>query len=408
MQIRPSNGVIALSAGLALAILLGPFLIHEDAATAARMQANRRAIADMTAAERQGLIRNYERWQGLSIAEQQQWRQFAQQLDAQRASLAPVMEDYYRWLETIPGYRRDDLRQARDIQAKIALVKEIAQDQLAERLDAPDAETLNVQGRELPILSSAELDQVIAAIEEGLLTAERNRLVDKNSEPLVGVERHLMVFSQLLGRYGGLRQMMENPAQRDRVQKSMPERLTELFQDRPGPQRAALAAASLGMSLRMELEQAFRAQRPTASELQQFYEQQLQPDEQEALLDFSAEDFQAELSRRYYRWQLEQRVTLDLPKVMRFIYQFGGPRGERPPDERAPFSRARPQMGVDGGRPFLDRNGFRRPGDRGGEGDPRRLERPRDGERPPRPEDGPPHPEDRPPPDGPPPGPPPR
>lgn len=395
MQIRPGNGAVALTAGLALAVLLGPLIVRDDPAEAARLDVNRKAIADMTEANRQKLLKNFDRWEKMTPDEQRRWRTFAQQLEDNRASLGPVVQDYYDWLQTIPGYRRDELRRAPDVQQKVSLVKEIAQEQLAERLEAPDVTSIGLGGREVPVLTSAELDDVFAALESGLSSADQAKLVDRQGNELEGVERHLMLLGQLV-RFGGLRQMIDSPGQRSKVEAALPARITELLEslsDRKfAPMRGNLLSVMLMMSVRLELERAFQSQRPGPEELRRFYDKDIPPAEQEQLLNLSADDFVDELTRRYYRSQLVQKTNIDLEKVERFLNFIGGPPGNQPPGDRGPGQRYRPQLG--GGGPFFPRDGARRPGEEGPGGDPRRP--PPNDRPPPREGDPPPPPGDRP------------
>jgi hypothetical protein len=325
VQIRPGNGAVALTAGLAVAVLLGPLLLRGDTAENARLDANRRKIAEMTEANRQKLLRNFERWQSLSSADQRQWREFSQQLETQRATLGPVVEDYYGWLQTIPGYRRDELRKASDVQQKVSVVKEIVQEALAERLDVPEETSIDFGGRELQVLTSAELDAVITALEEGLTTAEQGSVAALDGSELVGLERHLMVIKQLL-RHGGIRQALDSPANRKRVYEALPERVQELLTSLPERTGAPLGVI-LSASLWLELDRAFRASTPTPADLLAFYESIESADEREQLLSLSAHDLHSELQRRYFLSQLEERLEIDIERIQQFM---APPRGDGP------------------------------------------------------------------------------
>lgn len=401
MRIRPGNGAVALTAGLAIAVLLGPLVLRGDPVESARLEANRRQIAEMTEAERQRLLRNYDRWQKMSDAERQDWRLFADKLAINRASLGPVLEDYYAWLQSLPGYRREQLRQAeaQGVQQHIETVKEIAGDQLASRLDSPAMETTVFGGPfEIPILTSAELDHVLSAMEEILLPQERRRLVNRDGEPLTGLERRLLVLNMLRSRLGGPREIVQGSTSSfERILAAVPEHARQsLMQgmDRGGTQFRNRLMAMITVSVRAELERVMRELRPTPDRLQKFFDE-LEPAEQERLLDLAANEFNEELSRRYYRQQLETRVDIDFGQMQRF---FGA--WERPGGDRGDMERLRPRL--DGRGPFPgERPGFdpqRRP--ENPDGRPARPqdwpERPpgRDGERPP-PRDG-----DRPPTEG--------
>ena len=399
MQLRPSNGAVLLTAGLAIAVLLGPFVLRGDSTANARLAANRRQVAEMTEAERARLLRNYQRWQQMPAHERTQWLQFADSLQQNRAELGPLLEDYYDWLQTIPGYRRDQLRAAPNVTEKVALVEEITAAQLADRLEAPAPDIQRFGERfEVPILSAAELDDVMEALEGGLLPQERGQLVDRDDQELVGLERHLMTLSLLGKRYGGSGDGLSQRVAQS-VLDALPEharnalmRPNDRFVTRQVGNRVLM---TILLSVRAEMERTLRSLRPTPDKLQAHFES-LPPDDQEQLLGLSASEFTTELTRRYFQSEVQSRVDLNMNQLRRLMSTWGrGPRpngrssGDGPRRDFGSGDRL-PIFGGPRGRPagLRPAEGDRDapPGDRGDRPPPRRDgERPpqRDGDRPP-------------------------
>lgn len=375
---RPSNGALALTGGLILAVALGPLVLRADRTENARLNENARQISDMTASERARLERNFARWQQLTPAERQQWREFDERLHAEQARLSPVLDDYYRWLQTIPGYRRDQLRQATDVSQRVSLVDQIVNEQLSSRIGGGLQEVVLPGGRmSIPSLSPDELAQVMSAIERHLLDHERKLLEDHDGEPLAGVERYLVMFKLLGERFKRLPQLFAQTDFANTVLDALPTAARAVIEPegRPAEFRNIKIAATLAYNLMEEVQRERRRRQPTHDKLVEFFNSQSE-DVQEELLALSAPQFQDELRRRYFETHtLRPRVNLEVARIQDFLSpnqflqgQRNGPfEGQRLPGERGRFEVLRPGGGGRG----LFAPG-ERPGDRDGPFSPRR------------------------------------
>jgi hypothetical protein len=415
VRLRLTSGELALTIGLAAAVGLGPLLLRASPAETSRLEQNARRIQEMTEAERARLDRNFKMWQALPPAERQKWRDFVARLELDRQTnhgqLARTLEDYYRWLQSVPGYRREELRQTTDPARRTELVQEIVSDQVARRLDSPPAD-VRLFGRvvSIPTLSSEELVEVMAALEEALIANEQAQLVDRQGNELHGLDRYYKVISLLMRRYGRPLELLQNPRVRLRLWTALPPHVREELQaglDLGQPELVARLMESLRLSIRMEAERAWQSIRPTPDRLRQFFEneEKLSREVQETLLELPADEFQAELTARYLRSELEGRVDIDFETLRRFLQpeEFRRLRdGERPLGERRlpfllpgqlPRQPERFPPGPEADRPVDER----RPPDRErredegirprplppGEVPPPRGDRPREGDRPP-------------------------
>lgn len=414
MRLRLTSGELALTIGLVVAVGLGPLLLRASPTEMNRLQQNARRIQEMTEAERARLDRNFKMWQALPPAEREKWRTFVARLELDRQSnhgrLARTMEDYYRWLQSVPGYRREELRKEIDPVRRTELVREIVGDQVARRLDSPPAD-VRLFGRvvSIPTLNSEELAEVMAALEEALVPNEQAQLVDRQGNELQGLDRYYKVLSLLVARYGRPLELLQNPRIRFSMWNALPEHVREELQAGLDPGRPELLARlmeTLRLSIRMEAERRWDDVRPTPDRLRQFFdnEEKLSREEREELLNLPADEFHAELAARYLRSELEGRVAINFDNVKRFLQPEESRRfrdGEQPPGERRPFllpgqflrqpERFPPGSG-DARPPETRRTPDRERPEQDeirprplppGEGPPPRGERPREGDRPP-------------------------
>jgi hypothetical protein len=200
----------------------------------------------------------------------------------------------------------------------------------------------------MPILTPAELDSVLATVESHLPPGDLVRLEDRNGQPLQGVERHLQLLLSVR-KGGGPAALLASASLFQQLQDALPARIKDQLLatgDRLGPlQKRSLLVAVINASVRVELEQLIRQLSPTPDRLQKFYEEKLSAEERENLLGLSAQEFQRELSRLYYRQGLLARVDIDPEQLRQLLTPRpagveGGPPGEglfRPrPGERRP------------------------------------------------------------------------
>ncbi|MEZ6065111.1 MAG: hypothetical protein R3B90_05270 [Planctomycetaceae bacterium] len=391
---RPASGTIAILLGLVAGVAIGPLLLRGDAAEQSRLQENSRRIAEMTDSERSRLQRNEARWQSMSDAERQQWRDFAAKLQLDRRDnqgrLSTTMDSYYRWLGTLYGYQREQLRQAADVQRKLQLTDTIVSDQIATRLDVPEFELQEA------ILSPEQLEAVMAGIEGVLTSSESQQLYGPDEAPLEGLPRYIKTIDLLRKRFGRSPTLGANSAFRRAIAESLPEEVNDYYADKP----PAAKYLTFWASLKAEVDRSQRARSGTDPvKLREFFDT-LPPEEQEAMYNLGAQEFVDQLQARYLYQQVGTETDVNVGEIIEFLnprrvfedlarerpgegpgrfrrpdlYRadrgFPGPGGERGPGDfeggdRPPPQRPPPGRG-DGQRPP--------PGDR---------ERPREGEPPP-------------------------
>jgi hypothetical protein len=426
---RLASRQFVLTAGLALAILLGPLVLRGDPAQQNLLQTNAETIRRMTESERARLERNYKQFLKLPPEEQARWRAFNDKLleDDQlgQSRLRKAMTAYCNWLQTVPGYRREELSEATSVGDRVELVSATVDEQLMRKLEF----TTRWGGR-VPVLGPKDLNTAMEKLEEKLPADVRDELDQSGAS---GFERHIKVLTLLNQRYSRMESVFDGKLLGE-IRGALPPELLDLFPERPqGLGQQVMVMQTLRLSLVAEFERERERQRPTPVQIQQVFDA-LSPQEQETLFQLSAVEFRSQLERMFFQEQYQKRLQVDLGKAIDFMMPEGGrgdPRGGDgarlegrgilrgynpnrgsdgrppfPPGER-PFDADRPPT-FDGDRPRGDgRDGFGHPGegpfpgrpplgDRGE--DQRGGERPRpDGPRPEEPRNVPPRDEQRPP-----------
>lgn len=370
MSSRLPRGEAVLIVGLVLALAAGPLVLRGDRTETRRLEANADAIRGLSQAERTRLDRNYQRFRQMSGAEQEAWREFAADVAGSDAR-TQVLDTYYEWLQGVPGYRREELRQTTNLDQRVELVKATADDQVAARIGPGNVQGL---GGRIPLLGQNDLALVMEQFERKLNGAERDKLVDKDGNSLEGFERHVMVLELLRARYKQPGVFLE-PAFTKLVFDRLPPRVMQHLHTERGPQ-VQLFFPMLRLALQQELEREREASRPDESALKRFFEQELSPAEQDELFGVSASEFHDRLQRRYLEAHVKDRLAIDPREALRFLSVemprqpfdgrpgdgFGGPgRGLRPGQQRdGEGPRGGPPFGPQGDR---DQTG---PGFRGG------------------------------------------
>lgn len=361
MAARIAKSEWLLLAGLVPAVVVGPLLLRGNEETHQQFERNAAVIRSMTAAERARVERNYELFQQMPPDEQQRWRTFHQTLESDHRSpqprIGPALDLYTGWLSTTPSYVREELRRTTNVEMRISLVREAVDEQLATRLAA----TTPWHGY-VRLLSSADVQSLIALFEERLQEPERDALVDADGKALTGSARSLKVLELLKRRYGQATGLLRDGTFLERVRAIVPDDRLPRDGDRP-PQHAAILPM-LRLSLLTQVEMERRKLNLSDAALATFVES-LPVADQEELLQLPANEFRPQLERRYLEADLLSRFGVDLQEAMAFLML---PRGGRGPEGDFPGRRGIVRPGRDFPRDMP--RGPRDGGDRGPQGRP--------------------------------------
>jgi len=146
-------------------------------------------IAAMPQADRDRVQRNWELFRQMTPERQAYFRDLHQQLTEQPESLRTMLQTYAAWLPTLSPGDRDDLRQAGSAAQRLALVRELKDEQDANRESQVFDLNLDLQRwKQLvpppPYLSQAELAAMMNLVEKRLPPSERTRLDQETKLPL--------------------------------------------------------------------------------------------------------------------------------------------------------------------------------------------------------------------------------
>lgn len=332
-------------------------------------------VHQMPQIERDRLQRNWETFQQLSVAQQQEVRELHIQISNQPESVHALLETYAIWLQTLSPGERDDLRRAATAPERIALVRQFKSKQDETREIQLFELTLNSRkspsfNPPFPHLNSEELDVVMTAVKKELELYEQQRITQAPTK----AESYLLTIELLIDA-ANKRKLKEDALQR--VIAAIPDEEIRRFierQPKPDDQRRELTRA-IGIGLSGFLYEETRQFLPSESQLQEYFVK-LDGDTRLELMQLSPHELTRELIRRYME-------NAEDPKLKRFdeirnrlrdkLFSANVFLGPRPSYFRGGGDRGGPGRGDDDGRP--PENG-RFPFSPGG--------------RPPRPEDGPP------------------
>jgi len=383
MARRIGNGSWILLVGLLAAIGLSPLIMRGNSAENSRIEQNQQRILALSPAERDRIERNYEIYKNLSEGDRLRWREFHALLkrDAEqdKGRLTKTMNDYYGWLQTVTGARRDDLQRAKTLPEKVELVSTIVDERLAESA----AQGVNDDPRRFPerlmLLGPNELNTVMDIV------AARGRiyesdLQDDDGEPLVGLARNLRILQVY-----GANNLQTNSSQRrlfelfrptatfNELLEKLPESARDAFPDeeRVG-MRTFRLVSSIRLSLRYENDRELAAASTSPVELQKALES-MPSDRRDNLWDFSADEIKSELRRELVSQKMQELNGID-PAVITSVFAMPLPEGrtDQPLNDRQRFRLERIRRA----------GGFGGPPTRDGDDPPSGEDRPRDGDRP--------------------------
>jgi hypothetical protein len=346
-----------------------PFLLRAENP---RLAQRREVVAAMTQADRERLQRNFQRFAAMDALQRAQVSDFAAALEEDRTThrgrLNETLRIYEQWLQTLTPHQRDALRKQSDPLQRIALMRQLVEEQRDDRIEIRMGDRGGFLGP-IPAISRPDLEAMLEVI-SGKLGLYLNR--PEELEGYEGMRRYLKMF-ELLARQGRsmIRDLLGEANVQLLLQAISDEQTREQLQavpdiDRPqaeAARRRTKLALAIFQAIEMELDRELRSRRVSPENLTRYFEN-LPPEEQDELLTLTPGQFRQELLSRYVETEWSQnRINMGL------VRQFFRP--QRPPGERRQENGPPPQ---------------RRPGEPpprgGGPGDPFQREPPR-GERPP-------------------------
>jgi hypothetical protein len=382
---RPANGTIAITLGLFAGIGLGPLILRGNSADEARRRENARQISEMTETERAQLERNEQAWRNMTDDQRARWRDFAGRLQVDRQTsqgrLTGTMDDYYRWLGTLHGHQRDQLRQAQSVPEKTEFVRMILNDQLAQRIDVPEMDLPATGPGGVVILSREQLAEVMTAIEnEVLFRGEREQLVGTDGTSLAGLARYIKTIQLLRARFEKAPALLSGSF-RTEVLQALPPEVRAMSEDGRRPMYAYM---TLWASLKAEFDRELSENAPDITKLRDFFDEM--PEEHRVqMYNLAAGDFVSVLKTKYLLKEIGIATSGNAQEALDFLDPrrvFEGQFQERGPGERGQFRKPEVFRMDRGG--FPERGGEGPPGDRPFEGDrPSAGDRAFGGDRPP-------------------------
>lgn len=344
-----------------------PFLLRaEDPQLALRRQ----DIAAMTQADRQRLQRNFERFTAMDADQRRQVSDFSAALEAdrtrQRGRLNETLRIYEQWLQTLTPHQRDALRKQTDPLRRIALMRQLVDEQRDDRIEIRMGDRGGFLGP-IPSISRTDLEAMLEVI-SGKLGLYLNNPQDL--EGYEGMRRYLKMFELLAQQRRSIWQLLGEANIQLLLQTISDDQTRQQLQTLPDVERprgdAQLRRVKLGLAIyqaiETELDRELRSRRVSSENLSKYFEN-LPLEEQDELLNLTPGQFRQELLSRYVETQWSQnRIN------MRLVRQFFRP--QRPPTER-PAGDGPPRDGQPGDGPPRGRG----PGD-GPFGEPPREERP--------------------------------
>ncbi|MGE0375048.1 MAG: hypothetical protein AB7I48_26310 [Planctomycetaceae bacterium] len=316
----------------------------------------RRRIESMTQAERERLHRNFEQFRSLSEADREKYRAVHADLEADRRDrhgrAAAALDTYTHWLQTIPVYERDALRNEQDAAAKIRLVREVLDRQRSDRMELRMGSPLENRFGPIPTLSPQDLANVLAVFHESAESALPPAAA-RELENYQGLGRTLKLIELLVRQDRRLFSLLTDArweqlvnAIADDQARKMLEPDTNAQTSRPALQKFK-PAVMLWKNLELAMEREARQRAVTDQKLEAVLTS-LPAAEQEELFDLSPLLFRLELRTRVPEANAARPIDRRLvPRFFRQGFEERGLRGNGPfpanPNRTAPRDRSRPR-----------------------------------------------------------------
>jgi len=326
--LRAAGGAAALLGGLAFWVLAAP-----SGGRAEDTPAERRARIDsLTAAQKQELWENEERFLKMEPAERERLRQLSRQVetDPEGPELRRVMQRYYDWLKTLPPYQRAEL-QGLSPEDRIRRIQAILADQSRKsgrggvwgefaRREWRTGEFPGGPKRTPSRLDPADLEGLFTWLDgyvkghtkqilEKIPPAHRDRVEKELAQRTDPVRRQELIgwiwlWWQLDSR--GKLPSLSDQEVAELLSKLSPATRKKLESLPATAQRRAVSGLFSSFMLHQDAARHADVRLPSASEetLAQFFERELKPEERERLLTLSGEEMQQALWRMYLRWRI--------------------------------------------------------------------------------------------------------
>ena len=363
------------------------------------METNRRRIEEMSASQRLQLERNWQRYQAMTEAQRQVYRNLHNGIVAE-PRLNDVMREYCKWLDTLSPWQRKELQQETNVRRRVEMVKEMRAEQAAERKERVSAQMPAIaeklswlQDPSRSRLSREEFAAIIETLGKNLKPRDEDRKDGKNVTEI----RRCVRIIELLGERpaAGEAPAISETQVNEAIGKITNTRLRDFLRRIPEVehQRHALVGL-LAQSLVANLKDELANSRPSDQQIQEFFAQ-LEPAARDEVMREPYDLQKQRLVALYYEQhpsqapaaakELRMVVSRLLPGILE---QFGNHPPPNPDDHLGgappePWRDGRPLPTEEGdtsrerpGPPGAGRFG-RRPGLFGrGAGDGRRMEPP--------------------------------
>lgn len=335
--------LLGLLAVAILSVAALPFLLRaEDPGLAQR----RESIAAMPLAERERLQRNFDRFAAMDAAQRRQLGDFTAALTADRTTrqgrLNETLHVYEQWLQTLTPHQRDALRKESDPLQRIALMRQLVNEQRDDRIEIRMGGGGGFLGP-IPSISRADLEAMLEVISGklGLYLGNAPGL-----EGYEGMRRYLKMF-ELLGRQGrSMRELLSESSVQQLLAAISDEQTREQLQTLPeierplgdAQRRRLKLALTIYRAVETELDRELRSRRVSPENLTRYFEN-LPLDEQDELLTLTPSQFRQELLSRYVETEWSQN-RIDM-RLVRQFFRPQRPAAERGPDRDGPGTRPR-------------------------------------------------------------------
>ncbi len=333
---KQSKGHFALTGILLVLVLL---VLHGDLkALDQSLEKNKTSIQGMTKTEREELLNKYRHFKKLTRNEKRNLREL-HKATRKNDDLGEAKTVYSHWLGSLDPISRTELRNEKDPQKRIKLVKKILQEQKSRRNHRrPGKSDLLFNGRFLdddrPKLSTEELESIFGIIESKAKITKEQKNILNDMNPL---EKQITIMSYLLKKprhlfdkktFDELMQAIENEQIIADIEKTNhPERRVMIF--------SRLLAGSLIAQIKIIISE----QKLTAKEEKEIFDQ-LDSPLQDHLLSMPEEERKKRLRIQYLKKKKRPFYNIVIELQNQIEEKISGPKKRRRPFMRDRKNRA--------------------------------------------------------------------
>jgi hypothetical protein len=295
--LKQSKGHSALTGILLVLILL---VFHEDLkAWDQSLEKNKTSIQGMTKTEREELLNKYRHFKKLTRDEKRNLREL-HKATRKNNDLGEAKTVYSHWLRSLDPISRTELRNEKDLQKRIKLVKKILQEQKSQRNHRrPGKSDFPFNGRfpedDRPKLSAEELESIFSIIESIIKITEEQRTKLNGMKPL---EKQIAIMTFLLEKR---RQPFEKKTVEKIIQTIKNEEITSNLEQIKRPElRTIMFSKLLAGSLFSQVQIIISEQNLSAEEEKEIFDQ-LDSSFQDRLLSMPEEERKKRLRMEYLK-----------------------------------------------------------------------------------------------------------